>query len=189
MSISPNCRPGARLSGTWIRALLPLLFLTAACGPVQEPVDPAAAAAPVMPEPTGSPEHLEGTWWALSRATPYRAMRLDLISTEDPDAWIGHWTSFNWRGSENPDALSHPSLPVAISARVELQELIVTGPAPQFDAAGTPNGDSGLWEFRLRLVSQPGKPPVYSGVMVHADHTPERGLSVKLTRSLERWSG
>ena len=38
-------------------------------------------------------------------------------------------------------------------------------------------------------MSQPGKPPVYSGVMVHADHTPERGLSVKLTRSLERWSG
>jgi hypothetical protein len=114
---------------------------------------------------------------------------LDLVPTDDPDAWNGTWISFSWRGSDNEESLSRRSLPVAISARIERHEIIITGPSPQFDGPGTPNGDSGRWELRLRLVSPPDKPPVYSGIMVHAEYTSAQGVQVKLSRTFERWSG
>lgn len=162
--------------------------LAGACSPDATSADAAPAGPPELPEAAGEPGDLQGAWWAFSRDSPYRSLRMEFLPTEDPGAWSGSWISFSWRGSERADALASPSLPVAIAARIERGDLVITGPAPQLDEHGKPNGDSGRWELRLRLVSPPGKPPVYSGVMLHQRYTGPRGVAVKLVRTFESWA-
>jgi hypothetical protein len=183
-----HCQHAARRPAVLVVFILSML-LTAACGPGADEADALPAAAPTLPEPTGDPEDMTGSWWALSRDTPYRAFRIELTPTEDPDAWTGTWLTFSWRGSQHAETLSHPSLPVAIHARIELQDVIITGPAPQFDDTGTPNGDTGRWELRVHRVSPAGKPAAYAGVMVHPEDTPTHGTAVKFTRTFENWPG
>ena len=46
---------------------------------------------------------------------------------------------------------------MAVRAVLHGDEWVVRGPAPQIDANGQPNGDSGDWELRVKLISLPGE--------------------------------
>jgi hypothetical protein len=61
----PHHRP-TRLSVALLVVFLTPLF-TGACAPEPEIEVPEQHAAPLLPEPTGDPEHMDGIWWALCR--------------------------------------------------------------------------------------------------------------------------
>ncbi len=131
---------------------------------------------------------MDGGWWALSDELPNRGIRLELQAEDDPHAWSGSWLSFDWRSSESAEELIRASLPVAMTVRAEQQELIITGPAPQLDESGTPNGQRGRWELRLRLVSAVGQPPEYAGLMKSSETPDAPGVKVRLKRTFTSWS-
>ncbi len=182
----PHRRTPLRVGRVAIAAVLGVAAL--ACGGEGEAPAAPVEQTPALPDATGEPGDVAGAWWAVSRELPWCAFRLELEADVDPDAWTGSWTSFDWRGSAGADALARPSLPVAISARREGDALVVTGPAPQFDVSGVPNGERGRWELRVRRVNAPGKEDRYGGVLVHLDHTGPRGVAAVLQRGFEPWS-
>jgi hypothetical protein len=157
----------------------------------------AAASAPALPADTpGSPgmdDPAAGTWWVLAPSHPYFALRLTLIGTEDEHALKGHWISFDWRASKQPETLVRRSKPVLVLAtragtRDAPDKLVVDGPMPMLDEDNVPNGQRGSWHLELEPSNLPGEPLRFHGSGAQSAPAGEAGVDVDFVRDFRPWT-
>ena len=179
------------------------LVVALACGPMPGDDEPtpteSAPAAPARPLATTPLEAappvdataftLTGTWWALAPSLPFMALRMDLVETGSDGVWEGNWITFDWRASADGADLARRSRPVTIAGRSNGEDgFVITGPSPQIDASGNPNGNRGRWELTVKRSSLPGEPLRLSGLAVHTELTDREGVAVELSRHFRAWA-
>lgn len=189
-------------------AALLLLALPCGCSPppsAGEAVPDASAASPAprdtpspvlpgsVPGAPGMDDPLAGTWWVLAPSHPYLALRLSLVGTEDAAALQGHWISFDWRATTQPEALVRRSKAVLVLATRDgppdaPRSLELEGGMPMLDENGMPNGQSGHWSIELTRANLPGEPLRLRGHAVHSTLTGQEGVDVDFVREFRAWT-
>ncbi len=165
-----------------------------AAAPALRPEDTTAAKLPgTLPDAPGMQDPLAGVWWVLAPSHPYLALRLSLVGTDDDGVMEGHWISFDWRATAQPEALARRSKAVLAHATREgprdaPTSLVIEGGMPMLDENGAPNGQSGRWHIELTRANLPGEPLRLRGRAVHSTLTAEEGVDVDLVRDYRAWS-
>jgi len=165
-----------------------------AAGTATEPRDTPVPALPgSVPNAPGMDDPLAGTWWVLAPSHPYLALRLSLVGTEEPAALQGHWISFDWRATTQPEALVRRSKAVLVLASRDgppdaPRSLLIEGGMPMLDENGMPNGQSGHWRIDLTRANLPGEPLRLRGHAVHSTLTGQEGVDVDLVRDFRAWT-
>ena len=172
---------------------LALCLALPGCGGAVEPTPPPASAepdpAPPPLDPPSGTDPFEGTWWVGARELPTFGLRLDVRATRVEGTYSGQAVAFDWRGSEAPLRLFRPTRPVTLTAHRKEGRTEISGPVPQVDAAGRPNGQEGHWLLELVDAQPAGGPRRMTGQLMLTDRTSEVGTAVEVSREFRPWSG
>lgn len=166
------------------------------CGHAAEPTPPPPARAEPEPDPAPPPldppsgdDPFEGTWWVGARDLPTFGLQLSIRATRIEGTYSGRAVAFDWRGSESPQRLFRPSRPVTLTAHRKDGHTEISGPVPQVDAEGRPNGQQGHWLAELVDAHPAGGPRRLNGRLTVTDRTAAEGVVVEVSREFRPWSG
>jgi hypothetical protein len=78
---------------------------------------------------------------------------------------------------------------VALTAHRNGGHTEISGPMPEVDAEGRPNGQHGHWLLELTDAPPAGGPRRMTGRLVLTDGTKEEGVAVEISREFLPWNG